>query len=51
MIEVDAPVNRMPLFVEAGSILPMGAQVKHGAEAGDRKHPRLSRRQCALHTL
>ncbi|MDH2132046.1 glycoside hydrolase family 31 protein [Sphingobium yanoikuyae] len=31
-IEVDAPINRMPLFVKAGSIVPMGVQVKSTAE-------------------
>lgn len=31
-IEVDAPINRIPLFVKAGSIVPMGVQVKSTAE-------------------
>jgi alpha-D-xyloside xylohydrolase len=31
-IEVDAPINRMPLFVKAGSIIPMGAAVQSTAE-------------------
>lgn len=31
-IEVEAPINRMPLFVKAGSILPMGAQVQSTAQ-------------------
>ena len=32
MIEVDAPINRMPLFVKAGSIVPMGVAVRSMAE-------------------
>ncbi|MGF7147008.1 alpha-D-xyloside xylohydrolase [Sphingomonas zeicaulis] len=31
-VEVAAPIDRMPLFVRAGSIVPMGAQVKSTAE-------------------
>ncbi|MEC3909282.1 glycoside hydrolase family 31 protein [Sphingobium sp. CR2-8] len=31
-IEVDTPINRIPLFVKAGSIVPMGVQVKSTAE-------------------
>jgi alpha-D-xyloside xylohydrolase len=31
-VEVDAPIQRMPLFVKAGSIVPMGAAVKSLAE-------------------
>jgi alpha-D-xyloside xylohydrolase len=31
-IKVDAPINRMPLFVKAGSIVPMGAAVQSTAE-------------------
>lgn len=31
-VEVDAPIERMPLFVKAGSIVPMGAAVKSLAE-------------------
>jgi alpha-D-xyloside xylohydrolase len=31
-IEVDAPLGRMPLFVRAGSILPMGPQIEYAAE-------------------
>jgi len=32
-IEADAPLERMPLFVRAGSILPMGPQIEYAAEA------------------
>ncbi len=31
-IEADAPLDRMPLFVRAGSILPMGPQIEYTAE-------------------
>lgn len=31
-VEVNAPIERMPLFVKAGSIVPMGAAVKSLAE-------------------
>jgi len=31
-IEADAPLERMPLFVRAGSILPMGQQIEYAAE-------------------
>ncbi|WP_242126552.1 glycoside hydrolase family 31 protein [Sphingobium sp. Sx8-8] len=31
-IEIDAPIARMPLFVKAGSIVPVGMQVKSTAE-------------------
>ena len=32
-IDADAPLERMPLFVRAGSILPMGPQIEYAAEA------------------
>jgi alpha-D-xyloside xylohydrolase len=31
-IEADAPLERLPLFVRAGSILPMGPQIEYAAE-------------------
>ena len=31
-IEADAPLERMPLFIRAGSILPMGPQIEYAAE-------------------
>jgi len=31
-IEADAPLDRMPLFVRAGSIIPMGPQIEYAAE-------------------
>jgi alpha-D-xyloside xylohydrolase len=31
-IEADAPLERMPLFVRAGSILPMGPQIEYAAQ-------------------
>jgi hypothetical protein len=31
-IEVDASLSRIPLFVRAGSVIPMGAAVQHAAE-------------------
>lgn len=31
-IEVDTPINRIPLFVKSGSIVPMGVQIKSTAE-------------------
>lgn len=31
-IEADAPLERMPLFVRAGSIVPMGPQIEYAAE-------------------
>ena len=31
-IEADAPFERMPLFVKAGSIVPMGPQIQHTNE-------------------
>jgi alpha-D-xyloside xylohydrolase len=32
-IDADAPFERMPLFVRAGSIVPLGPQIQHTAEA------------------
>jgi alpha-D-xyloside xylohydrolase len=31
-IEADAPLNRMPLFVRAGAILPMGPQIEYATQ-------------------
>ena len=31
-IEADAPLDRMPLYVRAGSILPMGAEIEFAAQ-------------------
>ncbi|MFZ2995830.1 TIM-barrel domain-containing protein [Sphingobium sp.] len=31
-VEVDTPINRIPLFVKAGSIVPMGAAINSTAE-------------------
>ena len=31
-IEADAPLDRMPLFVRAGSILPMGPQIEYATQ-------------------
>ncbi len=31
-IEADAPLDRMPLFVRAGSILPMGPEIEYAAQ-------------------
>lgn len=31
-IEADAPLDHMPLFVRAGSIVPMGPQIEYAAE-------------------
>jgi alpha-D-xyloside xylohydrolase len=31
-IEADAPLERMPLFVRAGSIVPMGPQIEYAAQ-------------------
>jgi len=31
-IETDAPLDRMPLFVRAGSILPMGPEIEYAAQ-------------------
>jgi alpha-D-xyloside xylohydrolase len=31
-IEADAPLDRIPLFVRAGSILPMGPQIEYAAQ-------------------
>jgi alpha-D-xyloside xylohydrolase len=36
-IEADAPLERMPLFVRAGSILPLGPQIEYAAQ--DRNGP------------
>ncbi|HKO11538.1 MAG TPA: TIM-barrel domain-containing protein [Acidobacteriaceae bacterium] len=32
MLTVDAPIDKLPLFVRAGSIIPLGAQVESTAE-------------------
>src|SRR5699024_508503 len=32
MVTVDAPIDKLPLFVRAGSIIPLGAQVESTAE-------------------
>jgi alpha-glucosidase len=38
-IEVDAPLERIPLFVRAGGIIPMGKSMKHiGAEPDDTRY-------------
>ena len=34
-IEADAPLDRMPLFVRAGSILPMGPEIEYAAQNPD----------------
>lgn len=34
-VTADAPLNRMPLFVRAGSIVPTGPAIQHTAEAPD----------------
>jgi alpha-D-xyloside xylohydrolase len=31
-IEADAPLNRLPLYVRAGSILPMGPEIEYATE-------------------
>jgi alpha-glucosidase (family GH31 glycosyl hydrolase) len=31
-IEADAPLDRMPLYVRAGSILPMGPEIEYAAQ-------------------
>ena len=31
-IEADAPLNRMPLYVRAGSIVPMGPQIEYASQ-------------------
>jgi alpha-D-xyloside xylohydrolase len=31
-IEADAPLNRMPLFVRAGSILPLGPEIEYATQ-------------------
>nr|WP_311732831.1 DUF5110 domain-containing protein [Edaphobacter lichenicola] len=31
-VEADAPLERMPLFVRAGSIVPMGPQIEYAAQ-------------------
>ena len=31
-IEADAPLDRIPLFVRAGSILPLGPEIEYAAE-------------------
>jgi alpha-D-xyloside xylohydrolase len=35
MIVADAPLDRMPLYVRAGSIIPFGPDIQHTGEAGD----------------
>jgi len=34
-IEADAPLNRLPLYVRAGSILPMGPEIEYATEDPD----------------
>lgn len=34
-IKADAPLDRIPLFVKAGSIIPMGKIIQHSAEKSD----------------
>lgn len=34
-IEVDAPLNRIPLFVRAGSIVPMGPEIQYAEQDPD----------------
>ena len=51
-ITVAAPIDTIPLFVRAGSILPLGAAGrKHQREASHRQGPRLSRRGRATSLL
>ena len=35
VVEVDAPLDRIPVFVRAGSIIPMGPVRQHTGEAPD----------------
>ena len=39
MVEADAPLEKMPLFVKAGSILPMGPDLEYPAQD---PHPHLT---------
>ncbi len=51
-ITVDAPIDTLPLFVRAGSILPLRHQRrKHQRRAEDRQAARLSRRRRRLRSL
>ena len=52
-IEAPAPYERMPLFVRAGSIVPVGPAIQHTrGRAGRPDHPpRLYRRRRPLHAL
>jgi alpha-D-xyloside xylohydrolase len=51
-ITVAAPIDTIPLFVRAGSIIPLGAAGrKHSSTAGDCAGPRLSWRRRQLHAL
>ncbi len=34
-IEADAPLDRMPLYVRAGSIVPMGPQIEYATQDSD----------------
>jgi alpha-D-xyloside xylohydrolase len=34
-ISADAPLSRIPLFVKAGSIVPMGPMIQHATESAD----------------
>jgi len=34
-VKTDAPLDRIPLFVKAGSIIPMGKIIQHSAEKSD----------------
>ncbi len=52
-IEADAPLDRMPLFVRAGAILPMGPQIEYATQDRRRadRAPHLSRRRRQIRSL
>ena len=51
-ITVAAPIDTLPLFVRAGSIIPLGAAIESTSEsAGDCQGAGLSRRGCGFHAL
>ena len=51
-ITVDAPIDTLPLFVRAGSIVPLGSEVLSASRApDDRVRAGISRSQWQLHPL
>jgi len=50
-MSVDAPLSHLPLFVRAGSIVPMGPNIQYASESADPLEIRVYRGKDATFTL